>query len=272
MNTLGKTCYFVDEAGDLTLFNKRGSLVVGSPGISHTFMLGLAFLPDPQMARERLEALRRELLADPYFKNVPSMHPEGNKTAKVFHACKDLPEVRREVFRILPDLNAKVQVIIRRKALFARHARFMYQNYGHKITANKIYDEMVSRLFKNSLHKPDNIHITFAQRGKAKRTEAIEQALQTARKNFEKKWNRKPGSPTSIVCTSPSNSAGLQVIDYYLWALQRLYEMNEDRFFNLLADQYSLIMDIDDTRQKPYGQWYSSSNPLTIQKIMPIAG
>jgi hypothetical protein len=62
------------------------------------------------------------------------------------------------------------------------------------------------------------------------------------------------------------------VVDYYLWALQRLMERKEDRFFTLLAKDFRLIMDIDDTRAKPYGQWYSDQNPLMLQKIMPATG
>ncbi|NOG99236.1 MAG: hypothetical protein HND52_14865 [Ignavibacteriae bacterium] len=34
--------YFVDEAGDLTLFNKRGKIILGSEGVSNFFMLGVA--------------------------------------------------------------------------------------------------------------------------------------------------------------------------------------------------------------------------------------
>lgn len=57
------------------------------------------------------------------------------------------------------------------------------------------------------------------------------------------------------------------MLDYYLWALQRLYEQGESRFFELLAQDYRLIMDLDDKRYKPYGTWYSDSNPLTVEKL-----
>jgi len=70
----------------------------------------------------------------------------------------------------------------------------------------------------------------------------------------------------------PSEYAGLQVIDYYLWALQRLFERGEDRFFNLVAKDYRLVMDLDDKRNKPYGEWYSDANPLELKKIKPAAG
>ena len=91
--------YYVDEAGDMTLFGKRGRIIVGNEGVSTVFMVGVAYLPQPELAREYLDGLRKELLADPYFKGVPSMQPEARKTATCFHACKDLPEIRYHVFK-----------------------------------------------------------------------------------------------------------------------------------------------------------------------------
>lgn len=65
--------YFVDEAGDLTLFDRRKRIVVGKEGISNCFMVGLVDLPNPEEAHRKLEELRTGLLADPYFHGVPSM-------------------------------------------------------------------------------------------------------------------------------------------------------------------------------------------------------
>lgn len=65
----------------------------------------------------------------------------------------------------------------------------------------------------------------------------------------------------------PSQNPGLQVIDYCLWAVQRLYVKQEDVYFNLIRDKYKLIIDVDDKRNKPYGEYYSSSNSLSLDKI-----
>jgi len=261
--------YFVDEAGDLTLFDKHGRDIVGSEGVSHLFMVGVAHVPDPDQAHQRLEQLRAELLADPYFKNVPSMQPQEMKTVHCFHAKDDLPEVRREVFRLLPQLGVKVQVAIRRKSSLASAARMLFQR-GQKLRANDVYDDLVKRLFKNLLHKADENRIVFARRGKSARAEALQEAIAHAKANFQKKWEIKSDRPTSIHAAYPSESAGLQVIDYYLWALQRLYGRSEDRFFQLLAGDFKLVMDLDDQRNQRYGEWYSAANPLSPDKIKPV--
>jgi hypothetical protein len=260
--------YFVDEAGDLNLFDKKGRVLLGTSGVSNYFMVGVVHLPEPELARAKLDALRAQLLADPYFKGVPSFQPEQKKTALFFHAKDDLPEVRREVFRILPELGAKVQVAIRRKDALTREAQALYR-YGNKLRWQDIYDGLVMRLFRNLLHKADENEIVFAYRGKSARKDALEQAILKAKQNFAKKWGAFHDKPTLIRSGHPSEFAGLQVVDYYLWALQRLYEAGKDRFFVSVAKDFRLIMDIDDTRQKPYGAWFSDSNPLTLEKIQP---
>jgi hypothetical protein len=264
--------YFVDEAGDLTLSNKRGQVMIGRPGVSRVFMVGVAHLPDPRRVRRVLDETRAALVGDPYFKNVPSMRPEASKTAICFHANDDLPEVRREVFKVLPDFGAKVQVAIRRKIDIATEARLAWRRFGRKLTGHHVYDDLVKRPFKNLLHKAAQNRITFARRGKSDREAALTQALDKARRNFEAKWGVHIDRPTWVHSAYPSECPGLQVIDYYLWALQRLYERAEDRFYRLLAGQYRLIMDLDDTRNRPYGEWYSDSNPLELSKLKPVAG
>lgn len=113
---------FVDESGDPTLFDGDGNVIVGREGVSQFFMLGAVHLPNPDAAHRKLERLRRSLLADPYFATAPSM----SKTALTFHAKNDLDEVKREVFRILPELGGTVQIAVRRKHDMVREARELF--------------------------------------------------------------------------------------------------------------------------------------------------
>ena len=63
--------YFVDEAGDSTLFDSKGRVIVGAEGCSRYFILGLVDIAEPEPLEHDLSELRARLLADPYFKNVP---------------------------------------------------------------------------------------------------------------------------------------------------------------------------------------------------------
>ncbi|MEZ4870467.1 MAG: hypothetical protein R3C14_54565 [Caldilineaceae bacterium] len=93
--------YYVDEAGDGTLFNRKKQIIIGDEGCSKFFILGFADIPNPHAIEEDFTALRQQLLTDPYFQQVPSMQPEQGKTARFFHAKDDLAEVRWQVFSIL---------------------------------------------------------------------------------------------------------------------------------------------------------------------------
>lgn len=172
---------------------------------------------------------------------------------------------------MLPEFGAKVQVAIRRKEYLVSTARLLHER-GSKLSADDIYDDLVKRLFKNILHKAEVNKIVFAHRGKSARQRALQEAIRKAGRNFEKKTGIRSQSKTSITSAYPSRYAGLQIVDYYLWAIQRMFERGEDRFFQLLRDGYRLIMDLDDTRSKPYGRWYSDSDVLTLSKIKPVEG
>jgi len=267
LEALNHDHFFVDEAGDPALFDKRGNLLLGRDGVSRFFMLGVVHLPDPARVRTELNVLRADLLRDPYFAGVPSMDPVQRKTALFFHAKNDLPEVRREVLRLLRTFDAKARVAISRKSALAKTAAELFKR-GQKLRDTVIYDHLVQWLFQGLLDADRHSLIAFAKRGKSDRLAALWSAISHAT----------GGTPPAqrgvmtVYADQPVQSAGLQVADYYLWVVQRLFERREDRFFNLLADDFDLIMDLDDRRNHQTGEWYSQANPISLQKIMPETG
>jgi uncharacterized protein DUF3800 len=226
--------FFVDEAGDPVVFGKRRKIVVGTEGCSKFFMLGMAYIQDPEETFRKIEELRAELLAHPYFRDVPSMQPAAKKTAVCFHATDDVPEVRWEVFKLLPQLNVKVRVAVWDKLAFASG----FQKHANlKFGANDIYDSLVKELFHNQLHEAEANTITFARRGKSARIEALANAITQAKEIFRKHYGGAEDRPCKVLAAHPSECVGLQVIDYYLWACQRWFERSEDRFYRLVEGQ-----------------------------------
>lgn len=138
------------------------------------------------------------------------------------------------------------------------------------MSADTVYDGLVATIFRDKLHRADTNEIVFARRGKSERNEALGRALEHARRSFQRRWGKEVTTPTTIVSAYPSQFAGLQVADYFLWAIQRLFERGEDRYFKLLEEQFRLVMDLDDMRRRPYGEWYGSSNPLSLEKLKPV--
>ncbi len=260
--------YFVDEAGDATLFAERGKVIVGSPGCSRYFILGVLDIPDPEALNIEMDDLRDRLLADPYFRKVPSMHGGEKKTALAFHAKDDVPEVRREVFNLLLRYDLHFLAVVRDKLKVVEYVRHHNENEpGYHYYPNELYDYMIRRLFKNLLHKDDGYEIYFSKRGKDDRTAALKQALDQTRERFSNQWGIQSTAPVTVYPCTPPGCGGLQAADYFLWALQRFYERREERFVELLWPAFRLVHDLDDIRRNAYGVYYTQKKPLTLAAL-----
>jgi hypothetical protein len=261
--------YFVDEAGDPILFGSRGSVRIGSEGCSRFFTVGVADIPEAAKLAAALNDLRSRLLADPYFKDVPSMQPGAQKTALLFHAKDDLPEVRREVFSILLQHQIRFSAIVRDKfSVLANVRRRNDRDQQYRYNPNELYDAIVRRLFKERLHKHGSYDVYFARRGSSDRTQALETALERAQTRFAKEHGKISQATIRVVPSSPVREPALQAVDYFLWALQRTFEKEEDRFLQLLWPKCSLIIDADDAQhEKGYGTYYTSKKPLTAAAL-----
>lgn len=239
--------YFVDESGDGVIFDKRGRVLLGSDGCPKHFILGLLDVADPSKLHHALEELRQKLMNDPYFKDVPSMQ-EARKTAVHFHAKDDVPEVRREVFRLLLDHDVKFSAVVKNMHSVLQYVRGRNQvDASYRYHPDELYDHAARRLFKQRLHKDDEYNIYFARRGRSDRTRVLAEALDMARERFCRENAIQTESIVRVVSAFPCEHGGLQAADYFLWALQRAFERQEDRFIQLVWPKVSLIHDVDDT-------------------------
>jgi len=138
----------------------------------------------------------------------------------------------------------------------------------YRYRPDDLYDLTVRMLFKTRLHKEEAYSVVFAKRGQKNRTEALEMQLQLTRERFFRQLGRDAAETTLEVFPAyPWQVAGLQVVDYCLWALQRLFERGEDRYMQLIGEKISFIHDVDDKRENRYGSYYHRKNPLTIEAI-----
>lgn len=262
--------YFVDEAGDPSLFGRFGKVLVGSEGCSKFFMLGLLHVEDPLSLSQELTALRKKILADPYFAEVPSIQLSHKKTALSFHAKDDLPEVRREVFSLLLSRqDLRFFAIIRDKSKLLDFVQKRNNvEPGYRYNPNELYDYLVRRLFKNHLHLHDSYEVHFARRGASDRTNSLQNALETAQIRFMTSNNKDLLRPQiNVIPEFSKENPVLQATDYFLWAVQRLYEHGEDRFVKLLWSSVKLIIDMDDNHIAKYGRYYDEKHPLTLEEF-----
>jgi len=261
--------YFIDEGGDDSLFAKGGESVIGRDGVSSYFLLGKLEIHDPPALRGKLEALRQSLLADTYFSRIPSFDPANQKTALGFHAKDDLPEVRCEVWKLLRSEgdNLRFYAVMKDKQSLAKEVverRAREPAYRHH--KNSLYDDLMRQLF-NKFHRiADAMDITFSERGSSDRTKAFQKAISQAGGEFEAAYGV-PLPTQEVRCSTPRLDAGLQAVDYFLWALQRFCEKREDRFLSVLWPQVGEITDLDFSSpsigRKP--TFWNLKLPLTIE-------
>lgn len=261
--------YFVDEGGDGTLFAGKGKVIVNTPGCSRFFMLGLLDVADPVSLQTAFDDLRLRLVNDPYFKDVPSMQASDRKTALAFHAKDDLPEVRKEVFAQLREMDGlRFFAVVTDKMSVLEYVRQQNErNPVYRYQPNELYDFLARRLFKDRLHQDGGYEITFSKRGKSDRTSALKNALEAARQRFATQWDISSAAPMNVMAGTPLTHAGLQAVDYFTWALQRLYEMGEDRYVTYLWSAFRLVQDIDDKRAADYGVYYTQKKPLNAAAL-----
>ncbi len=199
------------------MFNKRGRVLIGQEGCSSYFILGVAHIINPHDVRTKLDNLRRDILSNPYLKDIPSVH---SKTRLSFHAKDDCPEVRKDVYELISSLDIKVYCIIRRKMSILQTVKKQnLNNESWRYSQNEIYDACVKRVFKDRLHSAEENHVTFSRRGKSDRNKKLFIELSKATTNFEKTSGKIVSSSHKVASNYPSNEPCLQIIDYYLWAL-----------------------------------------------------
>jgi hypothetical protein len=212
--------------------------------------------------------LRKQILSDPYFKGVPSLLPERKKTASEFHAKDDLPEIRREVFSLLMQHELHFFAVVRDKRRIVKLVReHNLKSPQYRYHPNQLYDRSVSRLFKDRLHKQEAYRIVFAKRGTSDQTAALLKSLENARRNFRQTWGIEAKAPIEVIASIPRSDPSLQVADYFLWALQRFYEKQEERYWSFVWPKVSLVYDIDDIRHHEYGEYYSQRHPLDLEAL-----
>lgn len=125
----------------------------------------------------------------------------------------------------------------------------------------------MTHLFKRSLHLAENNIIYFEKRGSRNRQEPLTEAVRKSSKLFKEKYSTTETN-VSVKCQTPVGEPCLQVIDYHLWAIQRLFLRKEDRFYKSIEHQIEFVWDL-------YGENYpknifTKNNPLKIEKISPL--
>jgi len=231
---------------------------VGQPGCSRILILGMVETQDPQPLREAISALQRQVIQDPYFQDFPSI----KRTAVAFHAKDDVPEIRYQVFKLLAGLEFEAQFIVARKIERVFRSNFRAQE-------SDFYDHLVAHLFENLLHRYERNFVYFATRGSRERQAPLRGAIQKGIERFEQKWGTPVTTEFAVQAQTPKGEPCLSIVDYMNWAVYRAFTTGEMRYYRVVEEKVSLLVDLYDVGNCP-NNWYSKKNPFDTKRITPL--
>ncbi|MBT1700276.1 DUF3800 domain-containing protein [Fulvivirgaceae bacterium PWU4] len=257
---------FLDEAGDTTFYGTGKIPVIGNNGVSLSFILGLVKFRDPlEDVRQRIIKLQQQVQNDPYYKGVPSIQKKISKGNFYFHATDDPAEVRKTFFEFMREIDCSFEGVVARK---------IPRLYERKHNGNEIefYADMLSHLLKNKFQKQGKLVLNIAQRGKSTRNAVLEMARQKAEKRFtDNKEGRAVKTEIVFNIQNHTTEPLLNIADYFCWALQRVFERGEIRYYEFLMDKIPVVVDLyDQENYEKWGNYYGPKRPLTAKnKISP---
>lgn len=254
----GSKYVFVDESGDPTFYDRKGNLIVGNEGCSRILLLGMVELNNPSLIRQSIIQKQNEIINDPFFASFPSIE----STKKAFHANSDIPEIRYEFYKLIKTLDFKASFMVARKI-----ERVFRRNFSSN--ESEFYDHLITQLFNSRLHSHEKIFIYFSKRGSRDRQKPIMDAINKSIRTFEEKWHTTITSSVEVQVQTPIGEPCLSIVDYMNWAVFRAYERNEMRYFNLVREKVSLLVDLYDISKYPKN-WYHKKNPFDIKIITPL--
>jgi hypothetical protein len=259
---------FLDEAGDTTFFGKGRIPILGMDGVSKTFIIGMAKFREPLAElRKKVLELQAQVASDPYYSEVPSIQKKiNNSKGFYFHCNIDPPEVRKGFYEFIRTIDCSFEAIVARKII----AIFEKKHHGKE---TEFYADVLSHLLKNKLNLGNTLVLDIAERGSSTKNSNLEIALNKAVTRYLERYPSKPVS-TKVVFNIQNHHTEplLNIADYFCWAIQRVFEKGETRYYDFLKEKISLVVDIYDTEKWERSRnYYTPKNPLTAQnKISPL--
>lgn len=220
---------FMDEAGDTSFIGKGKVPILGKDGVSNYFILGMVVFNAPlKEIREQILSLRAYVEAETYFKGIPSIERSKNKHGFFFHATKDIPEVRMIFYKFLKENAFEFHGIVCKKdiSLFSKK---------HNGKENEFYADILSHLLGELPNNQPKYILNIAKRGSSTRHENLQLAL-----TKYKKRHIESGVDVEFNVQDQINEPLLNIADYLCWAVQRVYEKTEIRYYEYLKEHIKI--------------------------------
>lgn len=253
--------YFLDEAGDPSFFGKGKRIIIGTPGVSCYYFLGMVrFHSDLGDIRHKVKDLQEAVAHDPYFRNIGSIGRKRTRNGFYFHATDDVPEVRMLFFKLLNSLDCTFEAVAGLKDPDIYLKR-------HKGNPHEFYADLLSHLLYDKLEDEDKVVLNIAERGGSTRNENLRLGLRRAEARFAY-YHPFAGLNHHVVFNVQNQTSEplLNIADYFCWSIQRVFEKGETRYYDFLREKIGKVVDLFDLDGAEDGSnIYTPERPLTAQ-------
>ena len=224
------------------------------------------FKSDLNTIRGQIKALESSIVHDAYYADDQRIQKRAKEVGGFcFHASDDPFEIRKSFFDYIKHINFSYECVVGRKipAIFIQK---------HHQQETEFYADLFSHLLKNKLEVGGDLILNVAARGNTTKNANLQIALDKATDRFHKK-KTEGEVKTRIVFNVqyPRTEPLLCVADYLSWAIQRVFEKGEMRYYNYLKEKISLVIDVYDSENfSMHKNYYNERNPLTpLKKLSP---
>jgi len=115
---------------------------------------------------------------------------------------------------------------------------------------------MLSHLLKNKLNSYERLVLNISHRSKCTSHTNLQKGLMKAVHRANSISPEKANSCTVVFnVQQPTTEPLLNISDYFCWAIQRVFERGETRYYDYISEQVAMVQDIYD-----FEKWESGRN------------
>ena len=235
--------YYIDETGSIN-------------GNSKSFILSCCVTDEPNILKEKIKFLRKEIENDIYFKSIDKKFKEQG-----FHACENHFDIRAKFYGLLPLLNFRAYILVLRK-----ETNYFKSLKGENLTDVEIYDRCIQKLLYDRLLKNRNHNniLIFEQFGNKnqKREKEIELIINNIKNEI---YNNHELKIIYNLQIKDKSEILLSITDYINYIIHRLVEKEPPermlQNFQLVEPKIGLLYLMDSDI------FYSRKNKINIDDI-----
>lgn len=243
-----KTTYvFIDESGKPEVFSAKGKNLV-KEGHASKFLVICAVRSCDQLSLQRqITDFKSQLLNDKELTKIFS----SSYALDNFHANHDYPEVKERFYQFITTLKIKIDVLAVDK---------LKCYYWLQREPGRLYGFMCGQLLKHICHQAKSTEIIFSRKdSKLKLRQELEIEVERVRLNYlQKNPDLKTDFKLQYFYNPHYTHGGLQIADYIAYAVFKLFEVGDDKYYKIIKNKIGRIHDICNKK------YFTQRNPLQL--------